>query len=198
MKHILMMVLLGLFMLGSAQAGTDVMGFSQTGQWTRHMTVGWHSAARGGCSVEVYAGVQTTRPARLTDRCWNAIESQATRVILNISSNECTELDCWEDRIGLVLVEIDSRYQNVELVVMEPVVGSEDGSTCGGVRAAINHLVVDEAILNVLVDLPALTYIVTLGLSPEVACSGYSDNKGHLNVTGGRSVASDMEVFHGQ
>lgn len=199
MKHILMICLLGLLVIGSAHAQTDVMGFSQTGQWTRHVSVGWHSAARGGCSVEVYAGVQTTRPPFLTDRCWSAIDESATRIILNISSNECntSDLACWVNRIVLVLMRIENEYPNAQMVVMEPVVGSNDGTTCGGVRAAINHDTVDEAILSVLADPPALSYILTSGLSPEVACSGYSDNKGHLNVPGGRAVASDMETFHG-
>lgn len=199
MKHLMMICLLGLLIAGSAHAQTDVMGFSQTGQWTRHISVGWHSAARGGCSVEVYAGVQTTRPSFLTDRCWSAIDDSSTRVILNISSNECNTSDvvCWVDRINLVLLEVEDRYPNVQMVVMEPVVGSNDGTTCGGVRAAANHPTVDEAILSVLGDPPALSYIVTDGLSPEVACSGYSDSKGHLNRTGGRAVASDMEDFHG-
>lgn len=172
---------------------TEVLGFSQTGQWYVHLTLPWQGKTRSGADVVLWADPN--------DSVWNtAVENrvcdqnQVERVVFNISSGE--ENIVWEDEINSVIVNIRDKYPAVQQIVLQPVVGGPNGGPCfagGGaqVRATVNFPTINAAIANVAGG------DVLVGLAPTLAdCSQYSDQQGHITVPGGQFVADQVEDFY--
>jgi hypothetical protein len=177
---------------------TEVLGFSQTGQWYLNSLFesivgnnGWQLRAYASAGVQwqdpTFAGWMT---APISPCLQNA--ANPDRILLTISTpSGIPTLDWWVQNIRAEIATIRQQRPNAGSIILQSVVGGPGGATCyfGGnlanpVHASVIHPTIDQAIAVVVLDSPDLV----AGISPEVAsCGQYADNTGHL-TTMGRSV----------
>jgi len=173
-------------------ACTEVLGFSQTGQWYVHLSLDWQGKTQGGADIVDWAEPNNSVwDIQVVNRVCD--QGEVERVVLNISSG----FDIvWEDEISSAVANIRDQYAGVQQIILQPVVGGPDGGACfagGGteVRATMNHPIISAAIDNVAGG------DVIAGLAPTVGdCSHYSDQQGHISTEGGQFVADQVADFY--
>lgn len=179
-------------------ACTEVIGFSQSGQWFDSFTVpGWQARIQGGANIEKWTNPDFTGwNAAVRDR--QCSRSEVDRVLLTISGGG-RPAESWADDISTVIGVIRSKYPAVETIMLQPVVGGPGHAECpfgdNTVRASRNHPVIDQGIALVVA---AEDSSVVAGASPEVStCSHYGDQLGHLTTAGSQQVGADLSAFYG-
>lgn len=176
---------------GGPFACTELLGFSQTGQWFASFAApGWQARIQPGASVEKWIDADFGGwDAFLRSR--HCSREEVDRLVFTISGSGRSTADWAMDLEALVPV-IVAKYPAVRQIVLQPVVGGPAGTECRHngetVRAYQNHPIIDAAIEQVVA---AGGGLVVAGASPEVVqCSQYGDRLGHLTPTGGRVVAA--------
>lgn len=169
---------------------TEVIGFSQTKQWYVHG--GFESKVDGSkFQLRAASGASIEKWASPTFKGWtssrlptSACAAPVDRVILFVSGPDRTP-ERWRSDIDGAIGQVIAFHGPVDIVV-EPVVGGPGHDSCGDVRAARNHPVIDSVITA-----------SESGVSPEVQyCLDYSDSIGHLTAPGARWVADVMSEFY--
>lgn len=172
---------------------TEVVGFSQTGQWFASFEEpGWQARIQPGASVEkwTHSDFDGWESAVRSRRC---SRSEVDRVVFTISG-EGRPAGAWAAEIEDVVEVIVERYAAVRAIVLQPVVGGPDGGECryqdATVRASQNQPVIAEGIAIVVDKVDGM---VVAGAFPEVVtCDQFADRLGHLTATGGRAAAADV------
>ena len=177
---------------------TEVLGFSQTGQWYLNSLF---EALVGNSNWELraYAGAgvlwqDPTFPGWTIAPFSPCLQNAATpdRILLTISTpSGVPTLDWWVTNIRAEITTIRQQRPNARSIILQSVVGGPGGAICyfgdnpaNPVHASVIHPTIDQAIAIVVPDSPDLV----AGISPEVSsCADYADNTGHL-TTMGRSV----------
>jgi hypothetical protein len=174
---------------------TEVLGFSQTGQWFLDVAEGgggtfeplvgdgaWQLRAAAGAGVSWqdrnFAGWTSTPYSPCTQS-----SGDPDRVLLTISTpSGIPSLSWWIGSIQAEIATIRSKYPHLRQIVLQPVVGGPHDSTCyfegnpgAPVHASVIHPTIDQAIARV------VRGDVVAGMSPEVrTCADYMDDTGHL------------------
>jgi len=179
-------------------ACTEVIGFSQTGQWFDQFGLdGWQARIQSGSSIEKWTNPDFngwTAPLR-NPQC---NRSEVDRVLLTISGGG-RPADAWAADVADVVDVIRSKYTAVKLIMLQPVVGGPGHAECffGGnsIRASRNHPDIDQGIGIVVAGEDGS---VVAGASPEVgSCSQYADQLGHLTADGAAHVGQQLAAFYG-
>lgn len=172
---------------------TEVVGFSQTAQWSLEVSdfqdaVGddaWQVRWVPGGAIYFWADPGFSGwDGAAQSPCANGADAP-DRVVLTITSqNYESDASVFVTWIGDAVDAAKERYPSVQQVVLQPVIGGPGNGSCdqGGtqVRATHNHPLIDAAIAQVVGG------DVVAGPSPEVrTCADYVDNVGHL-VDGAR------------
>jgi hypothetical protein len=178
---------------GGQYTCTEVVGFSQTAQWSLEVPDFQEAVGDGGWQVRWAPGGAIYYWADPGFSGWDGAADSACangadapdRIVLTITSQEYeSDSSAFVPWIEGAIEAARSRYPLVAQVVLQPVVGGPGNGSCdqGGVqvRATHNHPLIDAAIAQVVGG------AVVAGPSPEVrTCADYSDSVGHL-VDGAR------------
>jgi hypothetical protein len=186
---------------GGQYTCTEVVGFSQTAQWSLEVPDFQNAVGDDTWQVRWVPGGAIYEWADPGFSGWDDAPESACasgsdapdRVVLTITSQDYeTDVSTFVSWILDAVDAAESHYPSVTQVVLQPVVGGPGNGSCtqGGVevRATHNHPLIDAAIAQVVGG------EVVAGPSPEVrACADYVDNAGHLvdEARGpiGRSIA---------
>ncbi len=187
---------------------TEVIGFSQTAQWYKAgfesgvQDATWQLLWHGGASIDRWAdpAYDGWFPARPGTERYSACANGAAnpdRVVLTISGNFNADPAWWADQMNVVISLIRARYPGVRRILLQPVVGGPGHATCGragtGVRASVNHPVIDAAIRRV------VGRDVVTGADPLVrSCDDYSDATGHLTSAAAGPIGAEIARFYGR
>jgi hypothetical protein len=199
-----------------AFACSQVIGFSQTGQWytgeSNTDLAGfqaivnndrWQVLFRGGAGVEEWSDPNFVGwDVPLLAPCVDSAD-KPDRVILTISGdigNVVNDPQVWADEIDRAITTITLKYDSVRQVLLQPVVGGPNDSLCTfdnqEVRASVNHPVIDQAIERVVAN-HSVGIAVAAGFSPTVAdCSDYRDTLGHLTEMASDAVGRKIGLFY--
>ncbi len=169
---------------------SELLGFSQTGQWARTPEflsriddARWQTRIAPSKHLIAIAdpndSIWTMQPQ---SPCANGSLSP-DRMILTATLNYFATSDVdVVARLRAAIVTIRQQRPNARAIALQPVVGGPDDALCGSgtsrVRAAWNHPFLDRAIATVLGD----AFDLIAGPSPHVrTCADYSDTTGHLD-----------------
>lgn len=192
---------------------TEVLGFSQTMEWFGALSIAerrkrnesltlakdcflprWQGRFQFGASVEFwkdadYAGWEGAYKSEL-----HCDRSEVDRVVFTVSGVPRTT-GKWTEDIKAVIELIRQKYPAAKQIVLQAVVGAEEGQ-CANIRAAQNHPSIVAAIESVAKDFGGL---VVAGLAPKVGeCSHFVDNLGHLTGAGARYLNAKLAEFYRQ
>ena len=200
---------------------TQVIGYSQVNQWYKgfesmldndRWELLWHT----GAGVDRWSDPNFKG---WTDKIVSPAKQQSRdpdRVVLSISGDYGDDVGMWARKILETVDVIHSKYKNVRLIVLQPVIGGhnheacpapagESGKKVGGgsqgtggneiVRAAYQHPYIDQAIAKVVAG--DKTGRLVTGASPEVrSCKDYSDAKGHLTSSASDPIGRSIAEFY--
>lgn len=184
-------------------ACTEVVAFSQTGQW--HDTAEfqgqiddarWQLRGRSGGDVNAWA-IPSNWNVAVQSRC-AAFSTAPDRLILTLTiQRRENNVAVWAREIREMIATARLVHPQVRQIVLQPVVGGPDHRVCGTlqspVRASYNHPYIDQAIAVVVRDAPDLV----AGPSPELqTCGQYADTIGHLTAAGARFVGQQVGAFY--
>lgn len=186
---------------GGQYTCTELVGFSQTRQWSLDVpdfqdSVGdaaWQVRWAPGGAIYFWADPEYEGWDGAAESPCSTDADAPARVVLTITSqnyeNDASSFVIWiEDAVEVVR----SRFPSVEQIVLQPVVGGPGNGSCvrddgGEVRASHNHPLIDAAIAQVVGG------DVVAGPSPEVpTCDDYADSAGHLEDAARASIAQTI------
>jgi len=167
---------------------TEVVGFSQTAQWSLEVpdfqsAVGddaWQVRWVPGGAIYFWADPSFSGwDGTAESPCANGADGP-DRIVLTITSQDYeSDASTFVPWIQDAVDAAESRYPSVTQVVLQPVIGGPGDGSCDQagtqVRATHNHPLIDAAIAQVVGG------EIVAGPSPEVrTCNDYVDNVGHL------------------
>jgi hypothetical protein len=181
---------------------TEVLGFSQTGMWFLPPPDGgggflpivdpgpgvhWEIRACAG------AGIAWADP---NDACWTSTPwdqpctqnaDNPDRVLLTISiPTGIPTLTTWVSDIQTEIANIRAKYSNVRQIILQPVVGGPNGTTCpfqGNATDPVHASEIAPTIAQAIAQVVAAdtSGMVFVGMQPTVrTCADYADDTGHL------------------
>lgn len=184
---------------GGYFACTLVIGFSQTGGWFKSgfeslvQDGKWELLTQSGGAIQLwadpgYSGWSQT----IQSRCSSG---PVDRVLLNIAGESGSRVENWVEHIQATIANIRARFPGVRHIMLQPVVGGPQHSTCTfegqTVRASFDQPYIDMAISEIVGG------AIVAGASPVVAnCSQYQDVLGHLTPEGYRYVAQGLGEYY--
>lgn len=197
---------LGLIVIGiTIQSGfsqdtfscTEVIGFSQSWQWFTGNSMSesrgnasmsentflsnWQGRYEFGASVELWSNQDFKGWEGTYLSLKMCPKEKVDRAIFNISGTS-RETQQWVQDITKVVEVLNQKYPNVQQIVLQPVVGANEGK-CTEVRAARIYPVIVKAIETVAAESQNQKAIA--GATPTVDdCNHYSDRMGHLSSEG--------------
>jgi len=189
----------------AAEPCTEVLGFSQTGEWYGSFELvvvnsEWQRRIKGGMDINLWGNPDSEAwRVSVASRC----PGPATRALLTVSDSRIeSNPQVWADLIDRAITAIlDPRnLPDVAEVIVQAVVGGPRNGLCQfngrDVRASVNHSVINQAIALVVANHSA-DVKVTAGFSPEVEnCNQYRDQPGHLTPIGAAAVGEIIGAFY--
>lgn len=193
---------------------TLFLGYSQTNNWFDEAEGVMGSAnfemmyINGGAAYKWGdAGYDGWRVGKASPCAQNA--QSPDRVVMDITHNQYLKPEnVGSDPVGFMegvirktVSMIKSKYPSARVIVLQPVVGGPNHTTCENankntesntVRASFNHPTIHQAI-----DRVVNSSDIVRGYDSQVtACSDYEDTTGHLNGTGQRNVGQRIGSFY--